>query len=207
MISIIDTGATHSFISADCVEKLNMEICYMVESKVIDTPTNGSMTTSWICLNFPLTMYGKEFGIDLVFLPLSQLDVIMGMSWLEFNHFHINYFDKSVMSPEIKEGGYMMFMSAKKVDESLKDDTRVFMMFSSLKAKSKVVIGDLPVVCDFIELAPYDISDLAPEREVEFTINLVITTSPLSMAPYRMFAPYLSELKKQLKNILEKKFV
>jgi len=46
-----------------------------------------------------------------------------------------------------------------------------------------------------------------PEREVEFLIDLVPGTKPVSMAPYRMSASELAELKKQLENLLDKKFV
>lgn len=55
---------------------------------------------------------------------------------------------------------------------------------------------DLPVVKEF----PEDITDLPPEREVEFSIDLVSGTRPLSMTPYRMSPEELDELKKQLKN-------
>lgn len=44
---------------------------------------------------------------------------------------------------------------------------------------------------------PEDICDFPPECNVEFTIDLVPGTSPVSMAPYRMYASELSELKKQ----------
>lgn len=55
---------------------------------------------------------------------------------------------------------------------------------------------------------PDDINDFMPERGVEFTIDLVpSTTSPLSMFPYWTSALELSELKKQLEDLLEKKFV
>ena len=79
-----------------------------------------------------------------------------------------------------------MFMSAKQMEESLKDDARVFMMFASLKAESKAVIGDLRGVCDFSEVFLDDISDLPPERKVEYAIKLVLGISPVSMTPYRM---------------------
>ncbi|MCI30823.1 RNA-directed DNA polymerase (Reverse transcriptase), partial [Trifolium medium] len=46
-----------------------------------------------------------------------------------------------------------------------------------------------------------------PEREVEFAIDLIPDTSPISMAPYRMSASELKELKKQLEELLEKKFI
>ncbi|XP_050920412.1 uncharacterized protein LOC127138049 [Lathyrus oleraceus] len=34
----------------------------MSGSMVIDTPTNGLVTTSLVCLNCPLTIYGRNFG-------------------------------------------------------------------------------------------------------------------------------------------------
>jgi len=46
-----------------------------------------------------------------------------------------------------------------------------------------------------------------PEREVQFSIDLVPGTKPVSMAPYRMSASELAELKKQLEDLLDKKFV
>ncbi|MCI50848.1 RNA-directed DNA polymerase (Reverse transcriptase), partial [Trifolium medium] len=52
-----------------------------------------------------------------------------------------------------------------------------------------------------------DVSDVPPEREVEFTIDLVPATGPISMAPYRMLASELKELKKQLEDLLENKFI
>ncbi|XP_050897050.1 uncharacterized protein LOC127103852 [Lathyrus oleraceus] len=85
LIAIIDTGATHSFISLNCAKRLDLNLSSMVGSIVIDTLTSGSVTTSLVCLKCPLTIYGKNFAIDLVCLQLSNLDVILGMNWLDFN--------------------------------------------------------------------------------------------------------------------------
>lgn len=108
---------------------------------------------------------------------------------------------------EFKEGEGMMFMFAKKVEESLKNHARVVVMFASLKDGSKVMISDLPVVCDFLEVFLDDISNLPPEHKAEFAIDLVPGTSSVSMAPYRMPTSKLSGLKKQLEDLLEKQFV
>lgn len=67
-----------------------------------------------------------------------------------------------------------------------------------MKAESKVVIGELPVVCDFPEVFPADINEFLLEHEVEFAIDLVSGTSLVSMELYRMSASGLSEMKKQL---------
>lgn len=91
--------------------------------------------------------------------------------------------------------------------ECLKNDVQVFMMFILLKVESKAMIGDLLVVCDIPEVFPYDISDFLPKREVKFAVDLVPGTSHVSMAPCRTFGSEMSELKIQLKDFLEKKFV
>lgn len=111
------------------------------------------------------------------------------------------------MFPEFEVVEYHMFMSVKQVDESLKDVARVFMMFASLKVEIKFVVGELPVVCDFMGVFPYDISDFPPECKDAFAVDLVPDTSYVSMEPYRMPTLELSELKKQLEDLLEKKFV
>ena len=48
---------------------------------------------------------------------------------------------------------------------------------------------------------------LPPNREVEFSIDLLPGTGPISIAPYRMAPPELEELKKQLEELLAKKLI
>ena len=62
-------------------------------------------------------------------------------------------------------------------------------------------------MCEFPEVFPDEITDVPLEREVEFAIDLVPGTRPVSTEPYRMSTSELSELKKQLEELLEKKFV
>lgn len=99
-----------------------------------------------------------------------------------------------------------LFVSAKQVDEFVKDDYEVFLLLDSIKAENKVVIDELIMVCDFMKVFPYDVSNFPPEREVEFTIDLITGTCPMLMAPYKIHYLDLSELKKQLEEFLEKKF-
>ena len=46
---------------------------------VVEILTSGSMLTSNVCLNCPVEISGRTFVIDLICLPLSQIDVILGM--------------------------------------------------------------------------------------------------------------------------------
>ena len=57
--------------------------------------------------------------------------------------------------------------------------------------KEGTLVDEIPVVREF----PYDIAGLPPEREVEFTIDLIPGTEPISIPPYRMAPIELRELK------------
>ena len=48
---------------------------------------------------------------------------------------------------------------------------------------------------------------LPPEREIEFCIDVVPGTDPISMPPYRMAPADLSDLKEQLHDLLDKGFI
>lgn len=89
-----------------------------------------------------------------------------------------------------------MFLFAKQVEELLEDSAQMSAMFASLQVDSEVEGGDLPVVCEFKDVFPYDISDFPLENKVGFSIDLVSGASSMLMAPYRMLASELGELNK-----------
>ena len=45
---------------------------------------------------------------------------------------------------------------------------------------------DIPVVCEFSDVFPEELPGLPPNRDVEFKIELVLGTTPISRRPYRM---------------------
>jgi len=99
------------------------------------------------------------------------------------------------------------FLSADQVKKSWSGESCMSMMFVSLKEGVEKGVRHLLVVQEFPKVFPNDITDLPPEREVEFVIDLVPGTSHISIAPYRISASKLDELKKQLEELLEKQFI
>ena len=76
LVTIIDTGATHCFIPLDCVSALSLDMSDMNGEMVVENPAKGSVTTSLVCLKCPLSMFGRDFEMDLVCLPLSGVVVL-----------------------------------------------------------------------------------------------------------------------------------
>ena len=62
----------------------------------------------------------------------------------------------------------------------------------------KTFISDVPVACEFPDVFPNELPGLSPHREIEFCIDVVSDTAPISMPPYRMAPAELKELKEQL---------
>ena len=112
----------------------------------------------------------------------------------------------------------MKFYGEKKVGKCI--------LISCLRAKSLLAMGcegflahvidtrqpspsieDIPIVREFAEVFLEEIPGIVPDREIEFTIELVSGASPVSIAPYRMAPMELLELKTQLSDYLDKGFV
>ena len=199
LIAIIDTGATHCFIAANCAYKLGLVMSSMNGGMVVETPAKGLVTTSLVCLKCPLSMFGRDFEVDLVCLPLSGMDVIFGMKWLEYNHVHINCFSKTMHFSSAEEESEAEFLTTKQLKQLARDGIPMFSLMASLSVENQVVIDKLQVVCEFPEVFPDEIPNVS--------IDLVSGTKPVSMAPYCMSASELAELKKQLEDFLDKKFV
>ena len=68
-------------------------------------------------------------------------------------------------------------------------------------------LTSIPVVCEFPNVFPKDLPRLPPDREVEFSIELEPGTAPISRRLYCMALRELAEMKKQLKELMEKGFI
>ena len=73
--------------------------------------------------------------------------------------------------------------------------------------KESVKIEDIPVVRDFPDVFPDELSGLPPDREIEFTIDLAPGTEPVSKAPYHMSPVEMKELAVQLQELLDKEVI
>ncbi|XP_057443964.1 uncharacterized protein LOC130736135 [Lotus japonicus] len=68
-------------------------------------------------------------------------------------------------------------------------------------------VNDIPTVRDFTDVFPDDVPGLPPIRDIEFAIDIVPGTGPISIAPYRMAPAELVELKSQIEDLLSKGFI
>ncbi|GJV41755.1 putative reverse transcriptase domain-containing protein [Tanacetum coccineum] len=84
----------------------------------------------------------------------------------------------------------------------------IYGLASEIEDKSeKKRLEDVPIVRDFPEVFPEDLSGLPLTRQVEFQIDLVPGAAPIARAPYRLAPSEMKELSEQLKELSDKGFI
>ena len=68
-------------------------------------------------------------------------------------------------------------------------------------------LEDYQVLQEFKDVFLDEISGLPPKRDIDFTIELVPRAAPVSKTPYRMSTPEMLEVKMELQELLEKKYI
>ena len=68
-------------------------------------------------------------------------------------------------------------------------------------------LEDDQVLQEFKDVFLDEIPGLPPKRNIDFTIELVLGATPVSKTLYRMSTPEMLELKMQLQELLEKKYI
>jgi hypothetical protein len=129
-------------------------------------------------------------------LPGHDIDAILGMNWL-------------------KVYGVVLDLKRRVVELRLpSSEDRMSLLMPSDSASPVAAnveaspnLTSIPMVCEFLDVFPDDLPRLPPDRDVEFTIQLKPDTAPISWRPYLMALKELAEMKKQLEELLEKRFI
>ena len=212
--ALIDPGATHSFIASNVASHLSVEPGLLKEQLSVRTPLGESLAVRTVYTECLVRIDTEVFPVDLMVLPLLDLDVILGMDWLTRHRAVVNCYTKEVIFELLGQSRVVFcgdrqvvlsyLVSAMSAFQMIKDGCQAYLAHvidSSLAAKE---IKDIPVVREFPDVFPEDLPGLPPDREIEFTIDVIPGVAPISVPPYRMAPLELQELKKQLQELLDK---
>ena len=114
----------------------------------------------------------------------------------------------------MKEQGVLLDTNAHSVHIKSSDQESMTLSLKNLESTTSTVnhnegkvLADIPVVREYPDVFPEDLPGMPPDRDVEFAIELQPGTAPISRRPYRMPPNELTELKKQLQELLDKGYI
>ena len=146
----------------------------------------GQLITNQTVKQVPLQFQGKIFDTHLIMLPTQKVDIILGMNWMKFHGILLDTTSYVVHVNSPLHGSMTL---------SLMNHKSMTPIVHHTEGKS---LADIPVVCEYPDVFPDDLTGMPPDRNVEFAIELQPGTAPISRRPYRMPPNELAELKKQL---------
>nr|GEV97745.1 putative reverse transcriptase domain-containing protein [Tanacetum cinerariifolium] len=155
---------------------------------------------------------------------MGSFDVIIGMDWLVKYHALIVCDEKLVCVPfgdeilifydDRSNNGHesrLNIISYTKTQRYLLKGCPIFLAHVTTKEtedkSKKKRLEDVPIVQDFREVFPEDLTSIPPTHQVEFQINLVPGAAPVARAPYRLAPSEMKELSDQLKELVNKGFI
>jgi hypothetical protein len=149
--------------------------------------------TNQIIQGVALNMAGRNYKLNLVVMLGLVLDVIMGMNWIYKMGVVIDVGGQSISLKELVGKGKFQIVLPQRID-----------LASTTCVVQTTLLAKIPVVCEFPDVFPDELPGLPSDRDVEFAIELILGTPPISRRPYRMPPNELAELKKQLQDLLTK---
>ena len=98
-------------------------------------------------------------------------------------------------------------ISAMEAHRFLRKGCEAFLALILDSKREQVNFENIPVIREFPDVFPKELQGVPPEREVDFSIEVVQGTTPILRAPYLMVPTELKELKTHLHKLLDKGFI
>ncbi|GJT17520.1 reverse transcriptase domain-containing protein [Tanacetum coccineum] len=194
---LFDSGADFSFISTEFAPLLNVKPSIVNPGYVIEVADGKKVEVDRIIRDCKLELESSLFSINLIPLGHGSFDVIVGMDWLSQHKAVIVCHEKVVEIP-VEDGRILRVHGERTVG--------IAKVLKSVK-KDEPKLGDIPIVRDFEDVFPEDLSGLPPQRQVEFRIDLVPGATPIAKSPYRLAPSEMQELSGQLQELQDKGFI
>jgi hypothetical protein len=191
---LFDSGASHSFISSSFVAKHSLPIATMKHTMLVSSP-GGEMRTKHICSVVSITIWGVDFPSKLILLDSKGIDIILDMDWLS-NYDEVIQCARKAVKLTKKDVTSVEFVATGQSGPN-----------SKLNQTKAIPFEDIEVVQDYPDVFPKELPGMPPDRDIEFLIELLPGTPPISKRPYRMPVNELVELNKQTAELQAKGFI
>jgi len=145
--------------------------------------------------------------------------MIIGMDWLEQHNAVLDCYTK-ILSYKDNFGTVRIAhgvpkpisvrqISAMQLKKCIRKGCQVYaiQVTTLLEKEDKPNLEDFVVLREFRDMSVDEIPELSPRREIDFSIDILPRSPPISKEPYQMSIPELTELKIQFQELLDKEYI
>ncbi|GJU74144.1 putative reverse transcriptase domain-containing protein [Tanacetum coccineum] len=217
---LFDTGADRSFVLSTFSKYINITPTTLDTNYDVELADGKSLTANTILRGCTLNLQNHLFNIDLLPIELGIFDVIIRMDWMSEQHAEVMCHGKYIRVPYenneliiqgersgVRNESRLEVISSIRTQRYIEKGCRVFLIQVTKKEEVEIPekrIEDVPVVRDFLEVFPKDLTGLPLTRHVEFHIELIPGATPVARAPYHLAPAEMKEIVEQLKELSNK---
>jgi hypothetical protein len=170
---LFDSRASHSFISSSFVVKHQLPITIMKQTMLVSSLV-GEMRTNHICPAISITIRGVDFLANLIVLDSKGIDIILSMDWLR-KYDRVILCAKRAIRLAKKDGTIVEFSAMIQAEQ-----------VSLINKVQGTSLNEIRIAQEYPDVFLEDLPGMPPDRDIEFIIELLPGTPPISKRPYRM---------------------
>ena len=215
LVALIDSGATHNFIGEKEANRLGLK-------KTPTTPFNVRVADGHplrchgAYQKVAIELAGEIFIVDFYGLPLSGLDVVLGVSWLEklgpilcdwkAQSMKFKWAEKQIEVHGLHRGPIGKVQS-REIEREARQGQSIFALTIQSSENRESYREQIPPpiqkLLDNFEPVFQTPTTLPPRRDIEHHITLKESSDPVNVRPYRYAHFQKEEIEKQVQTMLD----
>jgi hypothetical protein len=180
---LFDSGASHSFVTKSFVEKHDI-LNYLLKRKLLIRSPRGELRATHSCPQTKIEIRGISFLVELIILESSGINVILVIDYLT-KYDGVISCAKRMVTVTSSQG--------ERIEFNVSMPAAAEAMINQLEDKS---LENIRIVGEYPDVFSEELPNMPPDRDIEFSIELLPETAPISIRSYRMDVKDLIELKK-----------
>jgi hypothetical protein len=215
---LIDPGSNLSYISPKTVDKCKLQPQKQTKPWLVQLATGTKRKVVEAVPSCQLMLGEFLTQTTLNVLPLGSYDLFISMDWLAAHKAKLDCYYKTLEC--VSEEGKRITLQGIRKPVSVRQISALQMRKYCRKGCPLYAVQvlkttegadpspeDHPILREYRDVFPEEISGLPPRRDIDFSIELAPGAVPVSRTPYQMSMPELVELKLQLKEMMDKGYI
>nr|XP_043623171.1 uncharacterized protein LOC122594949 [Erigeron canadensis] len=214
---LFDSGANRSFVAARVIHNIPVSKSYLENTLKVEVGNGRMELVKDVYKGCEIKISSELFQANLIPFPMGEFDIILRMDWLSSCNAKIACDEKAVYLKTSKGEDLVVYGDRKersipvctfaRAKRYISHGCHAYLAHIVDVEKKPLSIEDIPIVKEFVDVFPEDLSGIPPERQVEFSIDLMPGANPIAKAPYHLAHTEMQELMKQLQELLDKGFI
>ncbi|MCH83560.1 hypothetical protein A2U01_0004386, partial [Trifolium medium] len=212
VLVLIDSGATHNFISPQVTTALGLTITLMAE-KHIKLGDGHKIVSKGICKEVKVQLGQIQVVVDAWVLELGGLDMVLGVSWLstlgkvvmDWKNLSMQFMhDSKLVKLQSQGNNHESYLNSFLEDKQSKWSTEWWWsQHHQMEANDSEIPSELEKILQQFAGVFKECIQLPPERSKVHHIKLFPDHGPINVRPYRYPHHQKEEIEKQVSELLQ----